>query len=175
MNRKTRILVLCFVVMAVAAFAQKLPGGSPAATVDGVIGDKEYALVVPLDKLTLYASRTADTLFVALQGQTTGWVSFGAGSAKMDKAWIYIGYLKDGQAFFAAQRGAGHGHKDAGEAPKPEYKLAERDGQTILELSFRAADLIGPGQTELACIAAYGKADSLSSYHAFRRSVRIQL
>lgn len=175
MKHKKWFLVLLFAGLTVAAFAQKLPATGPAAVLDGVVVASEYALAVPLDKVTLYASRTSDTLFVALEAQTSGWVAFGAGAAKMDKAWIYIGYVKDGKAVFAVERGAGHGHKDAADAPKAEYRLGERDGRTTLELAFRSADLIAAGQNELACIVAYGRGDNLGSYHAFRRAVRIQL
>lgn len=175
MKTRTSVLLLAFLLVAAASFAQKLPASSPAAVLDGVIGDKEYALAVPLDKLTLHASRTADALFVAVQAETSGWVAFGVGSAKMDNAWIYIGYLKGEQAVFAAERGAGKGHKEVADAPKVQYQLGERDGRTVLELSFRTADLIAAGQTALDCIVAYGRGDDLKSYHAFRRSVRLQL
>jgi hypothetical protein len=175
LNKTNTIAILLCAAAAVAGFAQKLPGSSPAATVDGVIAANEYALVVPLDTATLYATRTADTLFLALEAQTTGWVALGAGSAKMDQAWIYIGYVTGDQAVLAPQQGAGHGHKDASGAPQVKYKLGEREGRTTLELAFRSADLIASGQTELACLVAYGSADNLSSYHAFRRAVTIQL
>jgi hypothetical protein len=175
MDKKNIIMVLLLAAAAVAVFAQKLPASSPAATLDGTIVTNEYALVVPLDTATLYASRTADKLFLALEAQSTGWVAIGVGSAKMDNAWIYIGFVTGDQVTFAVQQGSGHGHKEAGDAPKVEYKLAEREGSTTMELAFRSADLIAGGQTELACIVAYGKADNLSSYHAFRRAVQIQL
>ena len=175
MKTRNLALLLAFSLLAPSAFAQKLPPVSPAATLDGVIADKEYALTIPLDKLTLHASRTADTLFVAVQAESSGWVAFGVGSAKMDNAWIYIGYLEGEQAVFAAERGAGKGHKEAADAPKVQCRLGERDGRTVLELSFPAADVIAAGQSELACIVAYGKGDDLKSYHALRRSVRLSL
>jgi hypothetical protein len=175
MRPRDALLSLLFAGAAVAASAQRLPAASPAARLDGVVAENEYALVVPLDKLTLYASRTSNTLFVALEAQTAGWVAFGAGSARMDKAMIYIGYLKGDQAVLAVQRGSRHTHKEASDAPKAEYRLGERNGRTTLELAFRSADLIASGQAELACIVAYGRADNLSSFHVFRRSVSIRL
>lgn len=168
-------LLLVFGMAAAAVFAQKLPVSSPAAVLDGTVAQGEYALAIPLDKLTLHLSRTAETLFVAVEAQTAGWVAFGSGSAKMDKAAIYIGYRQGDQTAFAAERGAGKGHKEAADVPKPQYRLSERDGRTVLELAFAIGDVIAPGQTELECIVAYGKADNLRSSHTFRRAVRIQL
>lgn len=175
MKMRICIAATLLALVSVAGFAQRLPTTGPAAVLDGAVAAGEYALEVALDRATLHASRTADTLYMALEAQTSGWVAIGVGSAKMDAAWIYIGYVDRGQAVFAAERGSGHGHKAAAEAPKVDHRLGERGDRTTLELAFRSADLIGAGQTELACIVAYGRRDNLGSYHAFRRTVRIQL
>lgn len=175
MLRRILYLSILLILAAAAAFAQKLPAVSPAASVDGVVGANEYPLSVPLDKMTLFAARTADTLYVAVRAETPGWVAFGAGSLRMDKAWIYIGYVKGAEVGFARQQGAGHRHQEAASVPTAVYSLKEAGGVTTLELSFKLTDLIAAGQTELKCITAIGRQDSLSSMHAQRRAVSLQL
>lgn len=175
MDRRNLLIGMLLGLAAVFAGAQKLPEAAPAAVLDGVISAGEYSLTVPLDKMTLFASRTADTLFVAVSAQTTGWVAVGVGSPRMDKAWIYIGYAQGDQAVFARQQGVGRGHKDNDAAPAAAFSIKENAGVTTLELSFKAADLIASGQRELNCIVAYGRQDSLTAYHAARASVRLQL
>jgi hypothetical protein len=175
MSRRILHLCLLLILAATAAFAQKLPAVSPAATVDGVVAANEYSLSVPLDKMTLFAARTADTLYVAVQAETTGWVAFGAGSLRMDKAWIYIGYVKGAEVGFDSHRGAGHRHQAAASAPTAAYSLGEAAGVTTLELSFKLTDLIAAGQADLKCIVAIGRQDNLGSIHARRRAVTLQL
>lgn len=175
MHSRNLLIAALWVLAAALAGAQKLPENAPPAVLDGVIRADEYAVTVPLDKMTLYASRTADALFVAVSAQTTGWVSFGVGSTKMDRAWIYIGYAKGDQVVFARQQGAGHSHKDNAAAPAASYSIKENAGVTTMELVFKAVDLIASGQKALDCIVAFGRQDSLGGYHAFRGVAKLQL
>ncbi len=128
MNRKTLLLALLLALPVVSGLAQRLPALSPAAVVDGAVGQNEYPLAVTLENMTLHAARTADTLYVAVRAQTPGWAAFRAGSLRMDKAWIYIGYAMGAEVGFERTQGAGHRHSDVGAPPTAAYSVKDEGG-----------------------------------------------
>jgi len=169
-------IALVLLGSAVALAAQgRLPVTDKAPVVDGVVTEGEYALRVGLDKATLYLSRTATELYAAVQSNSGGWVALGAGSPRMDGARIYIGFVKGGEASFAVQAGAGHGHADAKDPAVLEHALKEVNGVTVLELRLDAKALIAAGQASLKLIVGTSGKDSFAMYHSFRRSLEIGL
>jgi len=168
------ILVLLSLGLALAS-AQKLPIGSSSVKIDGLISDKEYALTVPLDKMNVYITRTADTLFLAISASTKGWVALGFGSDRMDGARIFIGAVTDGTASVSEQLGRGHGHNQIGDPLTVSYGMVEDAERTTLELAFKAGDVITAGQSELQVLAAFGSTDKITRYHASRDRLTFQL
>ena len=162
------------VLTAALASAQNLPPSGSAPTLDGVVSANEYSLSVPVGKITLSASRTADTVYLAVSAPTTGWVSVGFGSQLMDGAELFLGYVAGGKPSFSQQLGAGHGHGQLAKQLEVRNALREAGGVTTLETAFKAGDVVG-GKKELWVLVAYGADDSFASYHLARGSVKIQL
>ena len=125
--------------------------------------------------MKLGLTRTGDTLYVALSAPTTGWVAIGIGSAKMDGAVMYIGYVTGNATELKVQKGAGHRHADAeADAPR-QYAMTEKDGQTVLEIAVTSSAVIARGQKTLDLLVAMGATDSFVSMHKARASVTIGL
>ncbi len=140
-------------------------GSWAAPKTDGVLSAGEYRYEKTASGITLGVTLSPDgkTLFVAVRAPTAGWVAAGIGSLKMNGAFMVIAYDANGAPTVSEQTGKGHGH-----SPNATNKLAasavrESDGVTTLELVVPAA-----GYTEgnaIKLIAAYGKADNLTSMH----------
>ena len=174
-NRAFTALAGLLLLGASLASAQQLPVTASAPKLDGVVSAKEYSFQTSLGKLTLSASRTADTVFLAVSAPTTGWVSVGFGSDKMDGAKLFLGYVSGGQPSFSGQLGAGHGHGTLSPALEVRQALGEAGGATTLETAFKASQVIAGDQKELWVLVAYGPDDTFSSYHVARGSFKIQL
>jgi hypothetical protein len=126
--------------------------------------------------MTLYASRTASTLYLAVTGATTGWVAVGLGQ-RMDGASIFIGFVKDGKVSFEAQMGMGHRHADASNvtATVESYALKVSGGKTTLEVALKARSYITSGQSSLDVILAMGNQDNFTQYHSYRNMTSLKL
>jgi hypothetical protein len=180
---KKIIAALCmsaflFVGFSVSAQSKPLvlPVSKESPTVDGVVGASEYPVGTDFDKMKLWLSRTADTLHVAVSGQTTGWVAVGFGSPMMDGALIFIGFVgADGKTTMKIQKGSGHSHGDVESDALIQFAAKEDKGVTTLELALKASSVIAKGVTDLPMIYAMGGADSFSSLMSFRGSVPVKL
>jgi hypothetical protein len=183
---KIRIATLLFVVLltgvAVAAFSQEkgLAVTSTTPSVDGVIQAGEYAYTHDFDhQLTLYASRTADTLYFGVVAPTDGWVSVGLGSKKMDGAVIFMGFVgTDGKVSFKTELGKGRRHVDAPadiNAAVTSYAMKQESGNTTLEVAVKAAAFIKQGQSSLNVIDAMGDERSYTRYHSYRGATSLAL
>jgi hypothetical protein len=159
---------------ATLASAQQLVVTSSSPSLDGVVSPKEYSFSTSLGELTLWASRTADKVFLAVTAPTTGWVAVGLDSDRMNGAKLFLGYMAGGKPYFSQQIGAGHRHSPASELQVQEA-IGEAGGTTTLETAFKASEVIAQGQKELLVLAAYGEDDNFSAYHAARGSFKIQL
>ena len=166
--------LVALVLTAALASAQTLPPTGPAATLDGVVAASEYSLQVPVGKITLSASRTADTVYLAVSAPTTGWVAVGFGAERMDGADLFLGFVAGGKPSFTQQLGSGHGHSQLAKPLEVRDALREADGVTTMEIAFKAGDVIG-GKKELWVLVAYGAADSFSGYHLARGSAKLML
>ncbi len=147
--------------------------------VDGVVNPNEYSFSKDYKDLVLYVSRTADSLYVAVVGNTTGWVAFGLGSLKMDGANIFIGYVqKDGKVQFKPQAGRGHIHRDTTQEVTSSivsYAMKEAGGKTTLEVELKPALYVKAGQATLDMIYAVGTEDSFVPGHMFRGWITLKL
>jgi hypothetical protein len=164
-----------------AAFGQSkaLATTTNKTVVDGMVNPSEYSFSQDFGELSLYANRTADALYLGLVGNTTGWVSVGLGSLKMDGATIFIGFVgSDGKVQFKAQAGSGHSHKDVdGDvvATIVSYAMKQAGGKTTLEIALKPAAYIKAGQSALLVIYAEGTEKSFVPRHSFRGALSIPL
>jgi hypothetical protein len=169
---RVSVIVLFAALVASAGFAQQLAVTAAKPVVDGVVASGEYSYAKTLGPLVLSASRTADTLFVAITGETSGWVAVGLGSTKMNGATIFMGFVDDqGKVQFKPQAGSGHRHSDAEKAVTDSvvsYSIKTAGGKTTLELALKAALYIKEGQATLDAIFAIGQAKSFLPLHSFR-------
>jgi DOMON domain len=163
-----------------AASAQDtLRVSSRRPTVDGTVTRNEYSYSRDFDQqLTLYASRTPTTLYLAVVANTAGWVGVGLGSPRMDGADIFMGFVRGGKAIFKPQVGRGHSHRDAPKEVKTaveSYALRERGGKTTLEVALKASAYIRRGQPSLDMIFAMGDRPSFTMYHSYRGATSLTL
>jgi hypothetical protein len=176
---------LCSLVFAIAlgtaAFGQSadLATTTNKTVVDGVVNPAEYSFSKSFDELSLYANRTADALYLGVVGNTTGWVSVGLGSLKMEGATIFIGFVgSDGKVQFKPQAGSGHSHRDVGDAVAAtiiSYAMKESGGKTTLEIALKPAAYIAAKQSSLQVIYAEGTEKSYIPRHMFRGALSIPL
>jgi len=178
----TVILIVLLGGVAVAAFSQDqhLAVGSTSPSVDGIVKAGEYTYTHDFDhQLTLYASRTADTLYFGVVAITDGWVAVGLGSQKMDGATIFMGFVDtDGKVSFKTETGKGHRHVDAPaeiSASVISYAMKRESGKTTLEVAIKASAFIKQGQSSLDVICAKGMDRSFTSYHSYRGATSLVL
>ena len=164
-----------------AAFGQAkaLAITTDKTVVDGVVHPAEYSFSQNFDDLSLYANRTKEALYLAVVGDTTGWVAVGLGSMKMDGSTIFMGFVDpDGKVQFKPQVGSGHSHKDASAAVAAtiiSYAVKESGGKTTLEIALKPAAYITDGQSALQVTYAQGTEKSYIPRHAFRGAQSIPL
>ena len=170
-----------FIALGAAAFGQSraLATTTNKTVVDGVVNPAEYSFSQDFGQLSLYANRTAGALYLGLVGNTSGWVSVGLGSLKMDGATIFIGFVgADGKVQFKPQAGAGHSHKDVSgdvAATIISYAMKEAGGKTTLEIALKPAAYIKAAQSELQVIYAQGTEKSFIPRHMLRGALSIPL
>jgi hypothetical protein len=144
-----------------AGFSAALP------TVDGRIADGEYSRSVPLmdgDVTVFYQADARGGLYLAVRAPTTGWVGIGLGSAVMDGAHIYMGYVKDGTPVFSEQVCEGHSHRPAQDASADSFALVQEGGKTTIEIHVPAEKVPFVGKKVSFIVAFSGSAD-LTTFH----------
>jgi hypothetical protein len=142
--------------------------------VDGTVNSSEYQYVQSRDGMNLGAKLSADgkTLFLSVSAKTTGWVSVGTGSAKMDGAFMVIAYIAGGIPNYLYDLGKGHSHQ----ATSPSgvtAKVVETAAGTTLEVSLPAAQYVKAGVADI--IVAYGRQDEVRGRHAGRAAFKAKL
>jgi len=143
--------------------------------VDGIVSANEYGVSTTSQGLQVNLAWTADGLYVAVVGPTTGWVAAGLGSDAMDSAVLYIGFVTGDKVQFKVQKGSGHSHGDTTGFVPLQYAMKEANGQTVLELVLKASDFIAKGQKQLGLIAAAGGADSFLAMHRQKERILVAL
>jgi len=179
---KLRVMTVAMALLAAigsTVFAQdKLGVSSSKPSVNGVVKPSEYSYSHDFDQqMTLYASRTPTTLYLAVVGNTSGWVAVGLGQ-KMDGADIFMGFVKNGKVSFKAQVGKGHRHGDAPADVSDtveSYALKESGGKTTLEVALKAGAYIKSGQPILDLIFAMGDQGNFTQYHSYRNLTSLAL
>jgi hypothetical protein len=169
------------IALGTAAFGQAkaLATTTNKTVVDGVVNPTEYSFSQDFGELSLYANRTADALYLGVVGNTTGWVSVGLGSLKMDGATMFMGFVgSDGKVQLKPQAGSGHSHKEAGgdvAASIISYAMKESGGKTTLEIALKPPAYIKAAQSALQVIYAEGTEKSFIPRHMFRGALSIPL
>ena len=181
---RSSVLFSCAVILLLAVggatgFAQSLAVTTNKTAIDGAVNASEYSFTKQIESMTLYANRTKDLLSLAILGDTTGWVSVGLGSLKMEGSTIFMGFVgNDGKVQFKTQAGTGHRHT---EAPKSAvdsvtaYAIKVVDGKTMMEVSLTPAAYIKEGQSSLQIIWGVGEAKSFIPKHSSRGALSIKL
>jgi hypothetical protein len=136
-------------------------------TVDGKLVPGEYAHQASVISDTATVSWSADGrggLFLGVSAPTSGWVGLGLGSRVMDGAWIFMGYVKDGQFVFSEQKGLGHSHRPVDSPRTDQWAVAQADGRTTLEFHL-PADRMPVTGLSFPFITAYAGAPDLATFH----------
>ncbi len=172
--------LVLFTALGAAGFAQakSLATTTNKTVVDGVVNPGEYSFSQNFEGLALHANRTADALYLAVVGDTTGWVAIGLGSLKMEGSTIFMGFISKGKVQFKPQAGSSNTHKDVGPevaATVVSYAMKEAGGKTTLEVELKPAAYIKAGQSALLTIYAMGTAKSFIPRHMFRGALSIPL
>jgi hypothetical protein len=180
--RRTLVLLSSLVLLSAlgaAAFGQSLATTTNKTVVDGVVHPAEYSYSKTFEGLTLYANRTSTGLYLAVVGDTTGWVAAGLGSMRMDGSTIFMGFVGSGaKVQFKVQAGSGHSHKDVGTdvaATVVSHAIKEAGGKTTLEVELKPAAYLKAGQASLDTIYAMGTEKSFIPRHFMRGAVSIPL
>ena len=170
-------VILMLVVPAGWLLAQSASLGKTTAApkIDGALSAKEYSCTLQQSSIQVGLSWVEDTLYVAVAGQTTGWVAVGLGSPRMDGAVLYLGFVADGKGQMKVQQGTGHRHADTNSDAPTQFALKEANGQTTLELALKADGFIAASQNKLDVILAYGNADSFTSMHRARFTTTVDI
>ena len=127
---------------------------------------------INLNKADLSWSLDGDNLTISFTADTDGWVAVGLGSSRMDGSNMFIGYSKNGEAYFEEHLGNGHSHKKVSDPRPVEYSVTESGGTTVME--FTVAKSGFNSGSSLPVIVAYGARDSFSSMHRYRDSAVIK-
>ena len=144
-------------------------GGALWATpaVDGAVGQGEYPYAIKVldGSVTIsYAPDRQGGLYLAVSAAATGWVGLGLGSHVMDGAYIFMGYVRDGQAVFSEQQGSGHRHAASPEHRADQSAVGLQGGVTTIEFHI-PADKLPFADKNCNFIVAYADAADLSTFH----------
>jgi hypothetical protein len=154
---------------------------------DGVIADGEYAHEVGAGAVRVLWRNDAESLWLALVGETTGWVAVGIDPENRMQGANFILGAVDGDTVSVWDA---YGTAPVGAHPTDEslggtndilaFGGTERDGQTIIEVQIPLASGdaydqdLAPGQT-YAIIVAVGSADGFDARHSYRGAAEIAL
>ena len=130
--------------------------------------------VIEFSKVDREWSVKDQQLVIGIEAETKGWIAVGLGSSRMDGSIIFIGYSKNGEAFFQEHLGKGHSHRKTAVQRPVEYEVTETDGVTRLEFSVAKSDFVSAGDKRLPVIVAYGARDDFTSLHRYRDSTVIE-
>jgi hypothetical protein len=173
MNVKGLILPVLAICALAGMTAQQQTVSVPVA--DGSLSANEYRISGTYGGMNLGVTLADDgkTLYVALEVPSTGWVSVGLGSKKMDGAFIVIASDNSGVTVISEETGKGHGHKPNATKILIAQAVKELGGKTVLEFAIPSSAFIKGGNLDL--ILAYGGKDSLNSFHKKYDKVSLKL
>ncbi len=173
MQRKALALISSLVIVAALATAQTLAPQATAPTIDGNVQKGEYSVMQSSKGFWLGVALSADksTLTIGLAAGTTGWISVGLGSLRMNGSFMVIGFDSNGKQTITEEKGVGHGHSPANTHKVLKSVIKTAGGQTSLEFSIPAAEFVKDGKLQLI-LGASNTAD-LISFHPKFASVEI--
>jgi hypothetical protein len=163
------------VVMAGIAQDLTIAELSDAPGVDGTVADGEYPSSVEFSGLSLHAGERDGSLFVAVVGETAGWVAVGFNSRRMDGAHIIIAYDAGDSQSIQEHSGRGHRHQQTQEGIAIQSAVLESDGVTVLEVEVPLNDVRDGSSQNIDLITGYGAQDNVTQYHTFRTAVQAVL
>ncbi len=173
------VLILTLAGASASAQANALKPGSLRTDVDGVVSPGEYSWTRTFGPIRLDLNLTPDALYVAVVGNTRGWVAVGLGSLVMNRATIFIGYVgRDGKTHFKPQTGSGHRHFDAAASVSETIlssAMKQAGGRTTLEIALKPGSYVKAGQASLDIIYAMGSDADFTTYHSYRGAVSVPL
>jgi hypothetical protein len=147
-------------------------------TIDGVVTEGEYDQQADFGDIRLWWRNDDTYLYLAIEGDTTGWVAVGINPQQgMQGADYLFGYVQDGEAMIwdaygTSPTGANHPpDEDLGGTTDIEaYAGVEQDGVTTFEaqLPLNSGDeydqVLEPGES-YPIIVAIGGEDQFNAYH----------
>ncbi len=153
-----------------------LYGEEKNPVIDGDVSPSEYQQKIECGKgMELYITITGNKLFLAAKAKTTGWISIGLGSKVMDKADLFIGYVKGGKSSFIRSIGVNHSHKIADSTGVDSFVVKETGGYTYIEFSLDRGKFIKAGAVQFPVLVGYSKKDDFKSRHKFRKSLTVKI
>jgi hypothetical protein len=158
-DMKTGAMLLVSLLM--SAVAWSLP------TVDGTITPNEYGKSISVldGAATVYYQVDASGgLYLAVSAMTTGWVGLGLGTAVMNGAHIFMGYVESGNPVFSEQIGEGHSHRQSPTNSADSFAVGQKGGMTTIEFHVPFDKLPIVGKSINFIVAFSGSAD-LTTYH----------
>lgn len=155
---------------------------------DGIVGEDEYQQTLDLNGVRLWWYNDAEFLYVAIEGDTQGWVSLGLNPQERMMGADYIfGYVENGEvkvwdAYGTAPAGATHPpDTDLGGTDNLiSYAGMESEGLTFLEVqiplnSGDAYDTVLEVGNSYPVIVAMGAQDDFNAKHTMYASAEITL
>lgn len=163
-----RVLLLLWIGLfgwIAAIGAQVLQPSNLVPVADGQVKANEYSFKASYSGMGLSASLSEDgnTLYMALDAPTKGWVSIGLGSLRMDGAFMVLAYDNGGKSVISEQTGKGHGHRPNSSTELTAGVVKEEGGSTVLEIAVGARKFIS-GKT-IKLLVSYGNKDNFTSKH----------
>lgn len=173
---KKRVFVAVAIAFAMVAFASAQTSLSPQATaptIDGAMQNGEYKLMQTVGSFWLGTALSADksTLTIGIAAKSTGWISVGLGSLRMNGAYIVLGFDKAGKQTITENKGSGHSHSPSGTHKVIASVVKTVNGSTYLEFSIPAAEYLKNGKLQLI-LGASNTADMIS-FHPLFKSIEI--
>ena len=159
-------ITLSILLLLIVPLAAQILTPSPInPTIDGSIGVGEYSQVIQLNNMRFsYAlSNNTKILYFVLEAPTSGWVSIGLDSNRMNGAHFIIGYDAISTQVINEESGRGRSHSPSSEKILLESKIREVGGKTTLEFSIPSS--LYEAKKELDLIVSYGSQDNVRSKH----------
>lgn len=138
---------------------------APAA--DGSVKQGEYSFDKADGPAHIYARFDSSKVYIAIVGETSGWVAVGLNSTRMHGAKIFMGYVDGKGPSFTTQAGVRHSHSDTSDFAAVLHGVGEANGATTLELILDRSSFIPAGAASLDIIYAMGSSDSFRQFHSF--------
>jgi hypothetical protein len=166
--QRLAILVFIAFIVSFGGFAESvLTKSATLPSTDGVIGASEYQFSGTVSGIKVYATLGSDdTLYLAVEAPTSGWVAAGLGGLVMNGSRLFLGAIQDGKPAFIEKAGVGHFYTDAKELVIKKWAVKTKGEDTVLELSLPASAAVWKGQVN--AIFAYSKTPSFTNRHAAR-------